>query len=187
MPRQSTPAKNEPHPTQPAFLPATREDIRNDLIIAGVCLAGFLFGLGANLYGDLAGFLRSTDRTVNNQPTSFFLQLLIYYGFPLFLVAAGFFLRNAWFRRRETHRFEQDRVSAEAVVTHLWKEPPSGSGKKYFLGYRYNDNQTARQEISVYEFKRLDIGQTLILDYLPDQPRISRARIPQAGKQENIG
>jgi hypothetical protein len=183
MPRRPASTETEPRPTQAAFKPADKNDFRNDLLIAGFCLAGFLLGLGANLFGDLEGFLRSTERTLNNQPTSFWLQLLIYFGFPLFLVAAGYFLRNAWIRRRETRRFEQEHASGQAVITHLWKEPPSGSGKKYFIGYRTAENQTARQEVSVYEFKRLRVGQILDLDFLPDKPQVSHAHIPPAGKR----
>jgi hypothetical protein len=56
----------------------------------------------------------------------------------------------------------------------LWKEPPSGSGKKYFAGYTSTGGYSARQQINVHVYKRLLIGQTFPVEYLPEDPAVSQ-------------
>jgi hypothetical protein len=173
MVRKNVQTESDPRPTRSAFKPAGKGDLQADLILAGICLAGFLLGLLANLFGDFWSFIGATERSTNNSLTPIWLQLLVFYGFPLFLIAAGYFLWHAWNWRKKTARFHAHRVTGEALLTHLWKEPPSGSGKKYFAGYRYKGEFSANQQINARVFKRLQIGQILPVEYLPEDPAIS--------------
>jgi hypothetical protein len=167
----------EPRPTRSAFKPAGSEDRKNDLILAFVCLAGFLLGLFANLFGNFWGFVSASDQGSNGQ-TSFFLQIFVYFAFPLFLIAAAYFFWHAWNAHRKTKYFQQKHVRTEATITHLWKEPSSGSGKRYYVGYRYNGQHSAYLQVDVYLFKRLQVGEMCPVDYLPDDPATSFPELP---------
>jgi hypothetical protein len=166
--------EGEPRPTHSAFKPAEKEDLKSDLILAGVCLAGFLLGLLANLLGDFGAFMSASERSTNSTLTPIWLQLLVFFGFPLFLIATVYFLWHAWNWRKKTAHFHKHCVSVDALLTHLWKEPPSGSGKKYYAGYRFNAEFCACQQVDVRVFKRLQVGQTLPVEYLPADPAVSR-------------
>jgi hypothetical protein len=174
MPRKAALPTNEtdPRPTRSAFKPASKADLRADLIIAAVCLSGFLLGLLANLFGNFGGFAGATERGINGQ-TSILLQLLVFFGFPLFLIAAVYFVWHAWNHHRKTVYFQNNCQRAQALITHLWKEPPSGSGKRYFVGYRFNDTSSAFLQTDVYTFKRLQVGDSIPVDYLTDDPSTS--------------
>ena len=173
MPQKQSETEVAPRPTRPAFKPAGKNDFRNDLMIAGFCLAGFLFGLGANLFGDFGSFLDSSGRLPNNGYTPIWLQVLVFFGFPLFLIASIYYLWHALDQRKKTARFLRDRVHGEAQITHLWKVPPEGSDHRFYYGYRYQGTNTAFSEVDGIIFKRLKIGQTLEVDYLPDKPQVS--------------
>jgi hypothetical protein len=167
------PAPTTPRPTRAAFQPATRSDLQSDLALAGVCLAGFIVGLLANIFGDFLGFAQASERSGGNTLTPLWLQLLVYFGFPLFLAGTAYFLWHAWNAHRRTSAFRRRRASATATLTHLWKEPPSGSGKKYYAGYQFGAAQSAYQQVDARLYKRLALGQELPVEYLPDDPAVS--------------
>jgi hypothetical protein len=173
--------EGEPRPTHTAFKPAGREDLKSDLILAGGCLAGFLLGLLVNYLGDFWDFMSTSERSANNTLTPIWLQLLIYFGYPLFLIGMVYFLWHAWNWRKKTAHFYKHRVTGDALLTHLWKEPPSGSGKKYFVGYRFNAEFSACQQIDARAFKSLQAGQTLPVEYLPPTPRSPASSSPRRG------
>jgi hypothetical protein len=64
------------------------------------------------------------------------------------------------------------------MVTHLWKVPPSGSGKLYFLGYQYSGDKSAFLQVDVYMFKRLQIGMPIPVNYLPEDHATSFPELP---------
>jgi hypothetical protein len=180
MPRKSAQPDNENdlRPSRQAFKPAGKEDIKNDLILAGVLLAGFFLGLLANIFGNFSSFLTASERGLNNSVTPLPLQLLVYFGYPLFLIGSLYYLYHAWKTRKKTQYFKTNHLQTDAEITHLWKVPPSGSGKHYFVGYRYNGDHSAYMEVDVYMFKRLQIGAKILVNYLPEDPAVSFPELP---------
>ena len=82
-------AQTSPTPSRPqraGFVPATWEETRGDLLIAGICLAGFFLGLGANIYGSMSGLAQTASQSLTAQPGSYLMLLLVFYLFPLFLI-----------------------------------------------------------------------------------------------------
>jgi hypothetical protein len=175
---QTSPNKNEIRPTHRVFKPAGSQEMKADLIIAWVLLAGFFLGLLANLFGDFRSFLNASERGINNSITPFLLQVLVYFGFPILLIGSGYFLWHAWNYRQKTMFFRKKQVRDEGVVTHLWKEPPSGSGKRYYAGFRYHGDYAVYLQVDVYMFKRLHVGQIIPVDFLPEDPWISYPELP---------
>ena len=180
MPRKvvESTSPTEPRPTRSAFKPAGKEDLKADLIIAGILMAGFLLGLLANVFGDFSSFASATERGLNSTLTPILLQLLVYFGFPVFLIGTVYFLWHAWNYRRKTTYFQKNHLRVVGQITHLWKEPHSGSGKRYYVGYCYNGDYSAYLQIDVYMFKRLQMGVSIQVDYLPNDPFTSYPELP---------
>lgn len=170
-----------PRPTRAAFIPASAKDVRNDILAGLFFLAAFGLGLLVNRTTDFFSFSAGLDfSSSTSSPPSILLQLLFFFGFPLFIPAGIFFLYEAWHSHRKAAAFWRDCQSGEAVVTHLWKEPPSGSGKKYYAGYSGPYDAAAFQQVDVWTFKRLQVGDTLPLKFLPEQPDVSFLDLPRA-------
>lgn len=176
-----------PRPTRLAFQPTTKQDICISVLIGAVCLIGFGMGLYYNRTADFFSFAESAERSANLSGSSMpiWLQPVIYYGFPIFLPIAGYFFFIAWSGYRKTRAFKQGCKRGSAAITHLWIEPPSGSGKKYFVGYTFKDERTGSsqsvyQQVDVWTFKRLSLEENLPVEYLPEQPSLSRLELPQS-------
>ena len=172
MPNPTQTTESQSRPQRAGFKPATGEETRGELLIAGICLAGFLLGLGANIYGSLNGLTQTASQSLTAQPSSYLVLLLVFYLYPLFLVASLYYFWHVWDRRRKTVRFLKFRVHGDAVITHLWKIPPSGSGKKYYLGYLTSSGISLYAEVAVSAYKRLKVGDNLPVDYLADDPAV---------------
>lgn len=167
----SNPAQvNQPRPTQKAFKPAAQGDLRGGLVSGLVCLVVFVVGGLAWLDPQMA---LATVSSAGRQG-EYELPFLIIMGvFPLFLIGAGYFFWQTWCWWRDTRSFEQGKQQTGGVITHLWMDPPKPPGKKYFAGYRFGDGLEAYQEVHSRVYKRLALGESVKVDHVPGQPRLS--------------
>jgi hypothetical protein len=145
-------------------------------------LIGFGIGLIASRTTDFFSFSASIETSVSQQPSAapIWLQLLIFYGYPVLLLAALYFFYLTWRDWCRARAFSRGKARADATITHLWKEPPSGSGKKYYAGYAFGLGQSAYQQVDVWTYKRLAVGQSLPVEYLPNDPGVSRLDLARA-------
>lgn len=176
---------SSPRPTQAAFRPADRGEVAGWVWMGIFFLAIFVLGLLLRRTTDFFTFLETLQPSGNQTGGLglIFLQILVYYGFPLFIPAAAVCFYLAWRRRQESLRFRQQCRREQAVITHLWAEPPSGSGKKYYAGFRYGQGHQAFQQVTVWEFKRLHIEDTLPVDYLPARPQVACLDLSRSTKK----
>lgn len=158
-------ASNPPRPTQKAFVPIDRSQIRSGFGIGLFCLVIALFGMGVWLLGS-RGFslLGATDR--NNSSD----LMIIVLASPLMLLASFYFLYTTGRDWRQSTRFQSDKQSISGTISHLWAEP---SSKVYYAGFQYMEYQ-AYQEISRKSFNSLKVGDSISVDYLPQNPQVTR-------------
>ena len=171
-------------PTQVAFEPMTKEQLWGGVGIVFFCLVGVAFGLGAWLDPSIAATLDSADRP--GQLSSWVLPLI----FPLLIPISLYFAWVTWKQWRETRLFQRHKQIMTGTITHLWFDRPSGRGKQHYVGYGFGEGHEAYQKIHSRTHGRLAIGEAVTVEYLPDNPRLSRVDLSKRGKKrqgtENI-
>jgi hypothetical protein len=95
-------------------------------------------------------------------------------------VPLPFLLYTAWNEQRQTRKFLALKQRTAGVITHLWAEPPSGSGKRYYAGFRYGQEQAAYQQVRVQTYKKLALGAALEVDSVPGESKLVRAALDEA-------
>ena len=169
-PIQNASTETQTRPTQKAFAPSSSKDIWSGVGIGLVCLAGFAMGGLAWLDPQTA---LATVASAGSQGGYELFFLLLMVTFPLFLIIAGYFFWLTWRSWRDTRTFESSKQKTTGVITHLWADPPKGSGKKYYAGYRFGDGLEAYQQIHSRVYNRLSLGETVKVEYVADTPRLS--------------
>lgn len=170
-------AETTPRPTQPAFAPASRQDLWTGVGVGLICFLGFACGLGAWVEPSIAVTLFESRSGAADY------AWLLAFIFPVLLPAALYFFWDAWRHWRDTRAFERNKQVFNGVVTHLWVEPPTGQGKQYFVGYSFGDNQAAYQQVQSRVYKRLGLGETVKVEVASTNPRLSRLDLSQRGRK----
>lgn len=160
-----------PRPTQKAFVPASSKDLWSGLGVGFVCLIGFAMG-GLAWLDPQTALATAESAGQHGQYELFFLLLM--FIFPLFLIIAGYFFWQTWRWWRDTRTFERSKQKTTGLITHLWIDPPKPPGKKYYAGYRYGDGLEAYQELHSRVYNRLAIGESVKVEYVPEDSRLSR-------------
>ena len=173
-PAQSVPQATQPHPTQPAFAPASPKDLWSGLGVGLICFIGFVAGGAAWLDPELA---LATVGSAGGQGQYELPFLLLMIGFPIFLIIAGYFFWQTWRWWRDTRAFAGSKQKSTGAITHLWVDPPKGRGKKYYVGYRYGDGIEAYQQVQSRVYNRLTLGESVKVEYVPANPRLSRLNL----------
>lgn len=184
MPAQNRPPSSTeaaPRPTQLAFAPASHQDLWTGVGVGLVCVFGFACGLGAWIEPSIATTLFESRSGAANY------AWLLVFIFPLLLPAALYFFWNTWRAWRDTRIFERDQQVFSGVITHLWVEPETGSGKQYFVGYSFGDNQTAYQKVDTRVYKRLEVGEKVKVEVASANPRLSRLDLSQRNQKRTTG
>lgn len=174
-------AEVSPRPTQAAFAPASRQDILTGVGVGLICFFGFACGLGAWLEPTIAVTL------FEDRPGAAGYAWLLAFIFPVLLPVALYFFWDTWRRWRDTRLFERDMQIFSGVITHLWVEPPTGRGKKYFVGYSFGESQTAYQQIHSRVYKRLEVGEKVKVEVAATNPRLSRLDLRQRSQKRASG
>lgn len=166
-----------PRPVQPAFTPASRQDLWTGVGVGLICLLGFACGLGAWLEPSIAVTLFESRSGAADY------AWLLVFIFPVLLPVAFYFAWDTWRRWRDTRAFEQDKQVFSGVITHLWIDPPTGQGKHYFVGYSFGQNQSAYQQVQNRVFKRLAVGEKVKVEAAAANPRLSRLNLRQQSQK----
>jgi hypothetical protein len=172
----NTPPETPGRPTQPAFKPASSQDLWSGAGIGLVCLVAFVAGGLAWLNPAAALNEIGAAGQHGEYELAFFLIMLT---FPLFLVAAGYFFWQTWRSWRDTRAFEQGKQETTGLISQLWVDPPKGQGKKYYVGYRFGNGNEAYQQVQSRTHKRLTLGEKVKVEYVPNDPRLSRLNLRQ--------
>lgn len=161
-----------PRPTKAAFHPATPAEIRGDIFLGLFLLLMFGAGLLVNRTMNFFSFSEGIEASVSGSGylAPLWLQLVFFFGFPLFIPAGVYFLYHAWSIWRETRAFWRGCQRGQGQIIQMWKEPPSGSGKKYFIGFTVPGGEGVFAQVDVWTFKRLQVGEQIEVQYLPEQP-----------------
>lgn len=159
-----------PRPSQKAFTPASAKELWGGVGTGLVCLAGFAIGGLAWLDPQMA--LATAESAGPRSEYGLFFLLLMFI-FPLFLLIAGYFFWQTWRWWHDTHTFERNKQKTTGVITHLWLDPPKGQGKKYYVGYRFGNADTAYQQVHSRVYNRLTVGESVKVEYVPGNSRLS--------------
>ncbi|MBE7556932.1 MAG: hypothetical protein HS126_38330 [Anaerolineales bacterium] len=160
----------QPRPTQKAFEPASQKQLWSGMGTGLVCLAGFAIGGLSWLDPQMA---LATAASAGQQGEYELFFLLLMFIFPLFLIIAGYFFWQTWRWWGDTRAFERSKQKTTGLITHLWLDPPKGQGKKYYAGYRFGGEHTAYQQVHSRVFNRLTVGESVKVEYVPGNPRLS--------------
>lgn len=152
---------DHPRPTQPAFKPATREQLRGMLLLGVFCLVTSVLGSVIWVYGP--NTIGTTGRRVN--------QLAVLT--PLVLIATLYIFFKAWRDWRRSRYFFRHRRRTEGIITHLWQDEDADGRKAYYVGYRYGDDRHVYQRVNKRRFNKLVSGAHVRVHYLPDDPQTS--------------
>lgn len=155
---------SSPPPTQPMVKPATRENLRNGLLLGLSCLGVFGLGMVMWVWGMDSLVGSGSLRTQDN-------AFIILLASPLMLPAALYFFYTTARDWRRSARFRQGKQDAEGIITHLWINKDS-SRKRYRVGYKYGNGHTAYQDVTRRRFDSLAVGDRVGVIYLPDDPHL---------------
>lgn len=163
------PAETEastPPPTQEAYKPMTREELRNG-ILAGVTSL-IIFAVGVALWAFGIDFIvgGSDDDTTAN-------AFIIAIAAPLMLLAAIYFFYTTWRGWQRSSHFHQNKQRIRGVITHLWSDKDVNQRKRYNVGYQYADTQAAYQSVHKRRYDSLSIGDQVWVEYVPGEPALS--------------
>jgi heme/copper-type cytochrome/quinol oxidase subunit 2 len=145
-----------------AFSPLLPGEFRSQMITAVVFLLGGFLGL-------LARMDSYTFETIANDYGV--MVWLLTCGFPILWLVAIILTLKAARHRRQTIQFDTQRQMVKGEITYLWSD--KSEGKKYFAAYLYLDGLQAYQQVHPRTFKRLQIGEAAVVEYLPDKPQVS--------------
>lgn len=152
---------DHPRPTQPAFKPATREQLRGMLLLGVFCLITSVLGSAMWIYGPNA--IGANGWRVN--------QLVVLT--PLVLIATLYIFYKAWRDWRRSRYFFRHKQRIEGVITHLWQDKDDDGRNAYYVGYRYGDDYHVYQRVKKRRFNALASGQRVRVHFLPDDPQTS--------------
>ena len=171
-PEESLPGQIRP--TQGAFTPLSNKAMWQGVVIGFVCFLGVALGLAAWF-----------DPTILNDQTAsstvgggIWLTILLPFIFPVFLPIGLYFWGDTWRHWQRTRLFMRSKETTPGVITHLWLDPPRPPGKRYFVGYRFGEGQSAYQETNIYTYRRLTVGAEVVVEYVPHKPLLSRLDLP---------
>jgi hypothetical protein len=170
-------SSSSPTPTQKSFTPVERAQTRNGILLGLTCLAIFALGVGMWLLGeDVFSFLGASS-------TRDWLNVVgIKILSPLMLPAAVYCFYSTWRDWRLSRRFEQNKQHTTAVVTHLWVGRDTDRRKTRYVGYQFNGDQTAYQEIPLRVYNALAVGDSVEIDYLPGETPLSHMLEPKKSR-----
>lgn len=155
-----------PPPTQQAFKPMTREDLRNGILVGVTCLLIFALGVALWVFG-LDFVVGSAGwRTEWN-------ALIIALGAPLMLIAAIYFFYTTWRGWQRSSHFHASKQRVRGVITHLWSDKDASGRKRHNVGYQYAGTQAAYQSVHKRRFDSLNIGDEVWVEYVPGEPALS--------------
>jgi hypothetical protein len=175
---QSEPASSlSPTPTQKSFTPVERIQTRKGVWAGFGCLAVFALGVGMWSMGkDVFSFLGASS---TRESSNIFGVMILS---PLMLPVSVYFFYSTWRDWRLTRRFEQGKQRATGVVTHLWVGRANDRRKTRYMGYQFNGDQTAYQEIPLRVYNALAVGDSVEIDYLPGETPLSHMLEPKKSR-----
>jgi hypothetical protein len=155
----------------------SREQLWGGLAIGFFCLIGAALGLGAWLDPSIFETLNSADRP--GQLSSLWLPFI----FPLLIPISLYFFWATWRQWRETRLFQRHKQIVTGTITQLWFDRPSGRGKQHYVGYRFGEGHEAYQKIHSRTHGRLSLGEAVTVEYVTDNPRLSRVDLSKRGQK----
>jgi len=172
-----------PRPTQAAFRPIkSNKEIWQGIGLGFLCLVGAAVGLGA--WFDPTILDSQTTTTVAGSGGSTWLLMFLPFIFPIFLPIAIYFWWTTWRSWRRTREFERSKQTTSGVITHLWIDPRRPPGRRYYVGYRFGEAQTAYQETHVRTYANLAPGDEVTVEYAGHNPLLSRLNFQKRRRQQ---
>jgi ABC-type nickel/cobalt efflux system permease component RcnA len=163
---QAETGSSTPPPTQEAYKPMTREDLRNGILVSVTCLIISAIGAALWVFG-LDFIVGSADwRTEWN-------ALVIALATPLMLIAAIYFFYTTWRGWQRSSHFHSSKQRVRGVITHLWSDKDASGRKRYNVGYQYAEAHTAYQSVHKRRYDSLSVGGEVWVEYVPNEPKLS--------------
>lgn len=153
-------------PSQEAFKPMTREDLRNGILVSVTCLLIFALGVALWVFGIDFIVGSANVRTESN-------ALIIALVAPLMLPAAIYYTYTTWRGWRRSSHFHASKRRVRGVITHLWSAKGANGRKRHNVGYQYAGTQAAYQSVHKRRFNSLSIGDEVWVEYVPGEPALS--------------
>jgi len=155
-----------PPPTQEAYKPTTRDDLRKGLLLGVTSLIIFAIGVALWVFG--VEFI-----TGGTGWRTEFDAYIIALGAPLMLIAAIYFFYTTWRDWQRSSYFNGNKQRVRGMITHLWSDKDANGRKRYNVGYQYADSQAAYQSVHKRRYDSLSIGDEVWVEYVPDDPKLS--------------
>lgn len=157
---------SSPPPTQEAYKPTTRDDLRKGLLLGVTCLLIFAVGVALWVFGiDFIVGRGDRDTSAN--------AFIIAIAAPVMLIAAFYFFYTTWRDWKRSSYFNQNKQRVRGVITHLWSDKDVNGRKRYNVGYRVADAQSAYQSVQKRRYDTLSIGDEVWVEYVPGEPALS--------------
>lgn len=155
-----------PPPTQEAYKPMTREELRNGIGIVATSLLIFAVGVALWVFGiDFIAGGTGWETEAN--------AFIIAIAAPLMLLAAIYFAYTTWRGWQRSSHFHQNKQRVRGTITHLWSDKDINQRKRYNVGYQYADAQAAYQSVHKRRYDSLRVGDEVWVEYVPNEPKLS--------------